>query len=797
MFKNYFKIAWRNLERSKIYSAINIIGLAIGLAACMLIVLYVGHESTYDRFHKNADRIFWIQGKMKMGTDSMFMPKMSWATAPITKDHAPFVEDWLRIYKDFKTPIVQCSNNATLKFEEPNFLFADSNFFNFFSFNLVSGNSNQVLKDPFAVVISQQSAIKYFGNSNPIGKTIKYNKDYTFVITGISTKAPSNSSIAFDFIGSLSSLGAIKGKKPLFSDQMVQMGAFSTYFLLKNKKDAGQLESTMLALNKLGNKEANERYIATPITNTHTEANYTNFGNIKYLKAFPFIAGLILLLAVINYVSLSTARSAVRAKEVGVRKVLGAERNSIALQFFTESALYSAIGFVIGFILCSIFQPVFFKYLGIDIDHSFLYSPIVLLAYSLLFIITVILAAAYPSMLLSGFKPVKVLAGKFGKQTAGLSLRKTFTIIQFAVAIALTICIIVIDRQMFYIKNANTGVARNNVLMIPFAGAIGKHYAAFNKDVTALSSIQMTASSTYPMYKGYDMFFTNEKGTNKNVSLPILNVNENFIPLLDLKWKIPPADSFYFQKEQVAVLNETAVEKMNFTDDPLKESFRLGNGKYQNAGVLKDFNYQSLQGKIGALCLLISSSEDSLNGFTQDGGCFYAKLKANTNAAKVISQIKQSFERYENTKPFEFYFLDEAYDNMYKSEETMLRIFGLFTGFTLFIACLGLFGLSSFMAVQRTKEIGIRKVLGASVKHVTALLTVDYIKLILIAVILAAPIAWWIMNSWLDNFAYRIAIDWWVFALAALLAILVAVFTIGYHAIKAAVANPVKSLKTE
>ncbi len=279
--------------------------------------------------------------------------------------------------------------------------------------------------------------------------------------------------------------------------------------------------------------------------------------------------------------------------------------------------------------------------------------------------------------------------------------------------------------------------------------------------------------------------------------MPILNVNENFIPLLELKWKIAPLDSLYFQRSHVAILNETAVEKMNFTENPMKESLRLGSANYQPAAVLKDFNYQSLQGKIGALCLLITNNEDTLSGFVRNGGCFYAKIKPGSNISEVIAHLKQAYEHYDKSKGFEYYFLDEAYDSMYKAEAKVARIFSLFTGFALFIACLGLFGLSSFIAVQRTKEIGIRKVLGASVQNITVLLSIDFIKLILISVILASPIAWWVMNRWLNNFAYRISLGWGVFALATLLAIFIALITVGYHAVKVAVANPVKSLKTE
>jgi putative ABC transport system permease protein len=797
MFTNHLKIAWRSLERNKMYSFVNISGLAIGLAVCMLIVLYVGHELSYDKFHKNAERIVWVQAKIKMGGDSVFMPGLSYVAAPLAKQKVPSVEDFTRFMEDYPIPVIENPQLPLLRFAETGFLFADSNFFDFFSFELIEGYKQEVLKKPFTMVISQKIAQKYFGKQDPIGKIIRYNNAYYFTITGVAEKTPSNSSINYDFVASLSSISAINEKKSLTGSQNVEVGSFSSYFLLKHPQDAERLEAGLLQLDKNASKSSrrDERYIAVPLTQTHLNASYNAGTNIKYLKIFPFVAALVLLLAIINYMSLSTARSTIRSKEIGVRKVLGADRKTIALQFFVESALFTAISFVLGYILCVAFQPLFFNFLQIDIDKSFLHSPIMIGSFSVLFFITLLLAASYPSILLSAYKPVLVLYGKFNKKNGGPGIRKFFTVFQFSIAILLIVCGIVIDRQMYFLRHADTGVDRENIVMIPFAQTIGKHYTAFQREVQALAPIRQTTTDHYPMYKGTDMFFVKANKSNINVPLPVLTVDENFISLLNLKWKIPPADSLFYLKNNTIILNEAAVEKLDFGIQPLNRKLAIGDQDYYIAGVLKDFNYESLEGKIGALGVFMS--RDTISSWGQVGGCLFAKIKPRTNTPEVIQQLKTIYEKYDAATPFEYYFMDDVFNAMYKAEDRLSKIFSVFTAFTLLIACLGLFGLSTFMALQRTKEVGIRKVLGASVRQVAALLSKDFIKLVLVAIVIASPLAWWAMNKWLEAFAYRVQISWWMFVLADVMALVIALATVGFQAINAAIANPVKSLRTE
>lgn len=797
MLKNYFQIAWRNLVRNKVYSSINIVGLAIGLAVCMLIMLYVAHESSYDRFHKNAERICWIQGKIKIGNDSILMPAMGYAAAPVTKATEPSVESFVRLITDDRNTLIQNPESPSLKFTEDKFLFADSNFFSFFSFPLIQGKKQQVLQNPFTVVISKKIAEKYFGSQSPVGKIIRYNNTYYFTITGVAEKAPSNSSIDFDFVASLSSLSSITEKKNLIQAQGVQLGNFATYFLLKDFKDIGKLAPRLAQLYRTTNKDAEftERYIATPLIETHLNANFSDVSNTKYLKIFPFVAGLILLLALTNYMSLSTARFTTRAKEIGVRKVIGAGRYTIAMQFFIESAVYTAISFLLGYALCIIFQPVFFNLLQLNIDNSFLYHPYIFSSFFALFIITVLLAATYPSLLLSAYKPVLVLYGKFSKQSGGIAVRKFFTVFQFTISVVLIICGLIIGKQMYFFRHADTGVNRENTVMIPFSPSIGKHYTAFKKEIESLSAVGKTATAHYPMYKAYDMFSANPKNSQQVITMPIFFTDAGFTQALGLQWKIPPTDSLFFLKQNMVVLNEAAKEKLNLGDHSVNEKIKFGDQQYEVAGVLKNFNYLSLHNKIEALSLI--TTNDTASIWKNAGGCLFAKLKPNAKTASVINQFKTIYEKYDMEKPFEYHFMDEAFDSMYKAEDRLSKIFNVFTLFTVFIACIGLFGLTTFSAEQRTKEIGIRKVLGASVASIVSMLSKDFVKLVLIAISIASPLAWYFMNEWLKDFAYRITISWQVFASAGLSALLIALITVSYQAIKAAIANPVKSLRTE
>ena len=790
MIRNYFMVAWRNLVRYKIYSAINITGLAVGLAACMLIVLYVGHESGYDRFHKNADRIFWVQTKLKLGNDSVFMPFLNFSAGPMVKQRIPSVESFLRLRKDDQNTIIQNPEKPSVKFAENKFLFSDSNFFSFFSFKLLRGNPQQVLSRPFSLVISQSAVRKYFGNADPIGKTLRYNNGYNFLVTGISADAPSNSSIDYDFIASMSSMSSISEQVDLVKNEK---NDFTTYFLLRRDGRISAVENELKRLTKErdGDDAASFRYVSTSLPNLHVVSSLDTT-NIKYLRIFPFVAALVLLLALINYMSLSTARASIRAREIGVRKVLGAGKNTIAVQFFAESALFTTISFILGYVICFLFQPFFFDFLHIGIDSSFLYQPAVLMSFGGLLIITIAVAGTYPSLLLSAYKPVSVLYGKLGR-TGTINVRKVFTVFQFSIAIIFIICGIVMQRQMHFFRHKDTGINRENIVMVPFGSSVSKHYAAFKGEVRAVPGIRQISIALHPLFKGYDMMGITPPATGKMILMPTLDVDQQFIPMLGLKWKLPPSDSFFYRTKNKIVLNETGVEKLSLGQNPINQKV----DQFEVAGVLKDFNWSSLEYKIDGLLLSVTTDDDSAAQWNGKGGCLFAKINPGTNIPTIIDELGRIHSKFDSENPFEYYFMDDVFNDLYKAEERLAKILASFTILAIVIACLGLFGLISFMAVQRTKEIGIRKTLGASVQSIVRLLSGDFLMLVIIAFILASPAAWYFMNQWLQNFAYRIQINWWIFLLAGTIAVIIALLTISTQAVKAAIANPVKALRSE
>lgn len=789
MIGNYFKIAWRNLVRFKVYSAINIVGLAIGLAVCMLIVLYVGHESSYDQFHRDAGRTFWVQKKMKLGADSVFMPHLNYSAGPAVTLVEPAVESFLRMRVDERVAaIIQHKEDPSLKFAENKFLFADSNFFSFFSFRLLEGNRHTVLQHPMSVVLSADAAKKYFGNRSPVGQVIRYNNTHDLLVTGVAENAPSNSSIVYDFVASLSSLAVMPEHRELMTKERSD---FLTYFKVRQATDILRVRSALTAMEKADNDgDITSSYISTPLTALHTIGGRDS-SNLKYLKIFPFVAGLILLLALINYMSLSTARASVRSKEIGVRKVMGASRKLIAIQFFAESALFTAIAFLLGFAVCVFFQPVFFSFLEIDIDQSFLYHPEIILLFASLFLITVLLSGTYPSLLLSAFKPVAVLYGRLSKG-GNLNTRKFFTVLQFSIAVVFIICGIVIRQQMHFFRYAETGISRDNVLMVLFKAPVSEHYGAFKGEIASLPGISKYSIALHPLYKGYDMMGIKPVGSDRMTLMPVLDVDEQFIPLLNLKWKQPPADPLFFKATDRIILNETAMEKLN-----VGASLPQKVDQFEVAGVLKDFHWSSLQQKIEGLLISVRSAGDTTALWTKNGGCLFAKVAAGTNIPTLIDRVKGVFKKYDDENPFEYYFMDDAYDALYKAEDRLSRLLIFFTGLAIVIACLGLLGLVTFMALQRTREIGIRKTLGASVQSIVTLLSGDFIRLVIIAAMLASPVAWYFMNKWLQDFAYRVPISWWVFGVAGVMAIVIALLTISLQAIRAAKANPVKSLRTE
>ncbi|ASU34861.1 ABC transporter permease [Mucilaginibacter xinganensis] len=795
MIFNYLKIAWRNLLKQRLFSLINITGLAVGLAVCMTIMMYVAHETSYDSFHKNAGRIFNPHASIKVGGNTMNMAFMSYAAASIIKDKQPIVKDYMRTMAYFKPVVVSNPDKPDAKFSEKNLLFADAGFFNFFSFKLLSGQAENVLNKPFTVVLSRDMAAKYFGTENPIGKTIVLKTDsaFTYMVTGVAENCPSNSSIAFNFVTSNLSLLKMKEASDYVGTKEISFGNFGIYLLLNHASDSSALRKNLDLMAKSDKTFDNVNYSLAPLADTHLKNNFGDSSNTKYLKIFPLVAILILLLALVNYMSLSTARATLRAKEVGVRKVSGASRKTIAMQFYVESTLFATLSFVIGYLLCYAFKRWFLNVLQLKIDNSFLYSSQVLLLLSSLLIITILIAGSYPSLVLSAFNPVTTLKGKMSKKAGGITVRKIFTTLQFTISVVLIICGIVIDRQLYFFRHADTGINRENVIMIPVSNSFGTNYPAFKKDIQSLSEIENAATSRYGMFQGFDMNSINGKTKDDYTMISSLAVDDRFVNTVGLKWKIAPTQPLAGMN-QVAI-NEKAIEKLHLSANPVGTYIASGEQKFKIIGVVKDFNYSSMQSEITALGLFIVPGNTP---FWSKVGCnLFARIKPHTNLPTLLNKMQGIYKKYDQDTPFNYTFMDDAFNQQYKAEDRLASIFSVFTYITIILATLGLFGLAAFTIEQRTKEIGVRKVLGASLASINTLLSVDFLKLVLLAIVIASPIAWWAMHGWLQDFAYRITISWWMFAAAGFIAIITAVVTVSYHAIKAGIANPVDSLRSE
>jgi len=799
MLRTYLKIAWRNLVKHKLYSFINISGLSVGLGACMLILLFVAHEHSYDRFHKDPEQLYSVYGRIAIGGDTVQFPQMTYPTGPRVLQSDPSVSSFLRMHSPNQDRVVSNPLSPTLKFTEKDFLFADSNFFSFFSFRLQQGNPGQVLSRPFTMVITEEAAKKYFGNADPIGKTLRYDSAYSFEITGIAAKAPSNSSIRYDFVASLSSRLAMKEGGAMRKEQNVAYGEYLTYFRLKEGAKASSVEKTLLQLSHQtpAGESIPARYCLNPLKNTHLNMNFGDPANTTYLGVFPLVAGLILLLALINYMNLATARATLRAKEVGVRKASGASRAKIAQQFYIESALFAIIAFLCGYLLFRIAQPYFYRLMDLSIDASFIYQPMVLISFAGLLLVTIFIAGTYPSLVLSAYNPVAVLYGRMSRQKGGLALRRFLTVLQFSVSIVLIVCSLLIARQLYFFRHTDTGVNRENVLMVTFSNTLRDHYQAFKKEVGNLSGISGTATAHYALYHGYDMTEINREGVEKKLQLVTLTVDDQFIPLLQIPWKIKPAEPTIYAQDHRVVLNETAVRELRLSGDVIRQQLRIGGDvPYSVTGVLKDFTYNSLHRKVDPVGLLIQK-DTSINWGASTNGCLFARIRPGVNIPTMISEIKNIYGRYDVNTPFQFQFMDEAFNDRYKAEDRLAGILGMFTGLTILIACLGLFGLAAFTASRMVREIGIRKVLGASVTSLVVLQTRSFIQWVMLSIVIAVPVAWYVMHKWLENFAYKISIGWSVFLLSGLSALLIAALTVSIESIRSSLANPAKNLRSE
>ncbi|SDE42862.1 putative ABC transport system permease protein [Dyadobacter soli] len=802
MVSHYIKIALRHIQRHYIISIVNIGGLAIGLTATLLVAAYVANEYSHDRFHANGERIVKVEFNHNDGEKSYTVPWLSYEFGRVVREQCPEVRQFGRITdQSFRSKLVQ--SDAQHKDYEAGFVAADNNFLQMFSFELIKGDKKTALTKPNTVLLTERMANKYFGEQNPVGKTITYDKTQLFEVVGVIKDLPYNSTIKFDFLSDLISFRAREVRdlkdylgKELLKERIKEVnasGSYHTYLLLapngSREAVARKIPSLLTPSSKI--TDARDSYDLFPLFDLYFEREDESAKQRAIV--FSVIGLLTLSLALCNYVNLTTASSSSRAGEVSVRKVVGGQRFALILQFYLESAIYVTFAFGLATGLFFALKDYFYRSLELPVNASFLKNPWFIFSLAGFYITSIVLSGGYPAFLLSRLSPGQIFRGSFGTMGSAAHARKVFTVFQFTVSIALIIGSILITSQMQLLQKKNLGISRDRIVTVFLdrEDGLSKHYREIRQDVENLSGVESVTSSSLLMYYPYGNVVELEKlNSDKKINVSYFPVDDHFVETMQIRWVAGPRKSTNGKKGSGFVLNETAAKELGVNTGNYSQTVNLGGGvKRDLLGIVRDFHFTSLNEKIKPMALQMGSD-------TIFHDYLYIRLGKNADAPKTLASIEKVYNRFRNNRPFEYAFLDETYNKMYRNEQKTGRIVFWFTGVAIVIACLGLFGLTVFSAEQRKKEIGIRKVLGATVMSIVAMLSKDFLKLICISVLLASPLAYLATKRWLEDFAYRISISWWVFVLAGAAGLCIAIVTISFHGFKAAKANPVKSLKT-
>ena len=809
MIKNYLKVAFRNLWKNRGFSAINIIGLSIGLATCLLIMLYVMDELSYDKFNEKADRIYRVDGDIMFGGNHFILAVCPEPMGPQLKNDYPQVEQYVR-FRNYGGFLVKKGNE---NLQEDKVIYVDSTLFDVFTLQMIAGNPKTALKDPNCVVITEKIAKKYFNTTdNVVGRTLTINDTGNLKITGVIKNIPSQSHFNFDFFISIN--GSIQSWE---LNNWISNNE-NTYVVLKKGSEPKALESQLDAMaekyigpqatallnikmedfKKSGNYV---HYSLTPLTSIHLYSDkVAELGansSIQYVYIFSAIAIFILLIACVNFMNLSTARSSNRAKEVGVRKVLGSLKNNLIAQFLTESILISFIALILALLLAWTLLPYFNQIANKEIGIGLFSKPWLLPSLIVLMLLVGLLAGSYPAFYLSSFKPIVVLKGKLAGGFKRSWLRSGLVVFQFWISIILIIGTIVIYNQINFIQNKKLGYNRDQVLVLQNTDPLGTQAKAFENELLKLPGVQsatMTGFLPTSDWRSDSPLFPDASLDQKRaVSSQIWTVDENYIPTLGMEMTKGRNFSKQFLTDSSGIIiNESAVKLLGFKDPINQPLYYLTDLKtkqvatYHIIGVVKDFNFNSLRQTVTPLALFLGNQTSKI-----------ALKVSTTNIKGLISQVENKWKAMLPGQPFSYSFMDEQFNNTYRTEQRISEISITFSILAILIACLGLFGLVTYAAEQRIKEIGIRKVLGASVANLVGMLSKDFLKLVIISALIAFPVAWWAMNKWLQDFAYRTTINWWIFVAAAFTAVAIALITVSFQAIKAALMNPVKSLRTE
>ena len=788
MIRNYLKSSIRFLRRHKAYSINNILGLSIGMAAAILIYLWILDEVSFDRHHENYDDIYRIVSTWDNADGEFHISATAPPLAPKFEESFPEILETARFFPAISKMLL---SHGEKKFYEKELAFADEEFFKIFTYPFVYGSENDPFPDIHSAVITEAIARKYFGDENPVGKNLSLDDETILTISGVIENVPVNAQLQFDILLHFDFL------KELYNVEWDwESNSVYAYALLSEEVDHPALKAKIDTLTKELYSHGTYEFLLQPLSDVHLRSSFEMdiYGHSEpsdqYIRIFMLIAIFILLISVINYVNLSTARSTIRAREVGVRKVFGARRAQLIRQFMGESFFLCLLSYLIAMLLVEVALPSFNAFTGkeVNVDYSdvrFLLGVIAILVF------TGILSGSYPALLLSSYAPARTLKGDIKR--GPLSFRRILVILQFSIAILMIICTGMVYRQLTFIQNRNLGIDTEQLIYFPFMDNVVEKFQLFKGELNKYPGVKgVTYSESLPTYTGNGTYgvYWEGKQEEDNLFVIVNQVEQDYIPTFGIEldegrnFSIDfPADSGNY------ILNETAIQNMQI-DDPIGKRFDLWGMKGTIIGVMKDYNFKSLHKEIDPICLYNLRSDEKLYGY------IFIKLEG-SDVRKTINNIERTWNKQYPAFPLKYSFLEEEYADLYLSESRMRSLFALFAALSIFLSCLGLYGLSSFMAERRTKEIGIRKALGARTWQIVTLFSWDALKWILISNLIAWPIAWIYMNQWLKDFAYKASISPWIFLLSGFIVLLIGVITLSFQAQKAARINPATSIKRE
>ena len=785
MFKNYIKTAWRSLKKNRFYSVVNIAGLTCGLTIGILILLWVQDELSFDRFHKNASNIYRMELFGGTGASKQIWQETVYPMGELARQQLPEVENEVRLTTDFSFSLFKHGDKA---FGDESVVFADPSFFQVFDFPIVMGDPAKPFAGENSVVITKTTARRFFGTENPIGQVIVADGKESFAVSGVISDFPKNSSIRYDMILPMSH--HVSAMRAIQHDVVNDFSDYNyeTYLQLKPGTSLKDLSAKLFKIHIQHRAEDTDAdYLLLPISKMHLyNADLTNKG-IETVRIFIIISILILIIACINYVNLSTARSMLRAKEISMRKIVGAAKIQLFLQFIIETALMFAFAAALALVCIYLLMPVFNqlsgKQLHFDISDYRLWMVILSAILG-----TLLVSSIYPALLLSSFEPLKAIKGKISTGIGDVLFRKILVVTQFSFSIVLIIGTIVITRQLGYIRSKDLGYDKSHTFSF-WMRDMGTHYEAVKAELLKQPGVLEVTRSSQNIVAFNSISGDNDwdgKAPGQTFIVHPMSIDKDFLSFFNMKMVSGTGFTGSVNDSNHLILNEAAVKEIGLKD-PVGKRFRMWHVNGTIVGVVKDFHYASMKEKIGPSILYFYPP------FLQR---MYIKTSGR-DAAKAIAAAGAQFKQYNGEFPFSYAFLDDTFNELYKGKQQQGALFNYFAGIAIFISCLGLLGLAAYTAQVRTREIGVRKVLGASVNNILGLLASDFIKLVFIAILVAAPLSWYAMNKWLQTFAYRNDIPWWVFPLAGATAIGIAFLTISVQSLKSALANPVKSLRSE